>query len=81
MKSFIKIIDPGFHTSIQDNGRYGYRRLGFPVSGPMDKYSFTTANKLVGNFKDEAVLEKYLDVKHVIPCANGGSKWSNNSHL
>jgi biotin-dependent carboxylase-like uncharacterized protein len=57
LKSFIKIIDPGFHTSIQDNGRYGYRRLGFPVSGPMDKYSFTTANKLVGNFKDEAVLE------------------------
>jgi len=57
LKSSIKIIDPGFYTSIQDNGRYGFRRLGFPVSGPMDKYSFITANKLVGNFNNEPALE------------------------
>ncbi|MDG2371200.1 MAG: biotin-dependent carboxyltransferase family protein [Flavobacteriaceae bacterium] len=57
LKSSVKIIDPGFYTSIQDNGRYGYRRLGFPVSGPMDKLSFTTANKLVGNFNNEPALE------------------------
>ncbi len=60
MKSFIKIIDPGYYTSIQDLGRYGYREMGFPVSGPMDYNSFTNANKLVGNSSNEAVLESTL---------------------
>ena len=60
LKSSIKVIDPGFYTSIQDNGRYGYRSMGFPVSGPMDKNSYVTANKLVGNLNNEAVLETTL---------------------
>ena len=60
MKSSIKVIDPGFYTSIQDNGRFGYRSMGFPVSGPMDKNSYKNANKLVGNLNNEAVLETTL---------------------
>ena len=58
MKSYIKIIDPGFYTSIQDKGRYGFRRLGFPVSGPMDKYAFNRVNKILSNCDDDvSVLE------------------------
>ena len=57
MKSFIKVIDPGFYTSIQDKGRYGYRHIGFPVSGAMDFYSFERSNLLVGNIENEAGLE------------------------
>ena len=60
MKSHFKIIEPGFYTSIQDGGRYGYRNLGLPVSGPMDRNSFDVANKLVDNFNNEAVLESTL---------------------
>ena len=57
MKSFVNIIDPGFYTSIQDNGRYGFRNIGFPVSGAMDFYSYERSNLLVGNKKNEATLE------------------------
>ena len=60
MKSSIKVIVPGFYSSIQDVGRYGYRNIGFPVSGPMDKDSYIIANKLVGNSNNEAVLETTL---------------------
>ena len=60
MKSFFKVIDPGFYTSIQDQGRYGFRRFGFPVSGPMDSISYKNANHLVGNLYNEAVLESTL---------------------
>ena len=57
MKSSIKIIDSGFYTSIQDRGRYGYRGIGVPVSGPMDYFSFNKANLLVENYNSEALLE------------------------
>ena len=57
MKSSIKIIDTGFYTSIQDNGRFGYRGIGVPVSGPMDYFSFNKANSLVENYNYEALLE------------------------
>ena len=32
----IKVIDPGFYTSIQDLGRFGSQNFGVPVSGCMD---------------------------------------------
>ncbi len=44
-------------TSIQDLGREGFRSLGVPVSGAMDRLSAAYANALVGNPVDEAVLE------------------------
>ena len=57
MKSYVSIIDPGFYTTIQDSGRYGYRNIGFPVSGAMDFYSYERSNLLVGNKNNEATLE------------------------
>ncbi len=54
------IIKPGFHTSVQDRGRYGYRKYGVPVSGAMDLHHASLANMLVGNTGDNPVLEVTL---------------------
>lgn len=53
----IKVLKSGFYTTIQDTGRLGYRTYGVPVSGAMDSYSSQFANALLGNNKDDAVLE------------------------
>ena len=51
------ILEPGLSTTVQDQGRIGYYRLGIPQGGSMDQYSATLANRLVGNTAAEAVLE------------------------
>ena len=53
----IKILSIGFHSSIQDAGRYGFRHLGIPVSGCMDLNSFNLANALLNNSSDCSVIE------------------------
>ena len=53
----LKVIHPGFFTTIQDTGRYGYREKGVPVSGCMDNYSASIANSLLENEKTDAVME------------------------
>lgn len=51
------VIDPGILSTVQDQGRSGYRAFGMPVSGVMDRYAFTMANILAGNGHEAAVLE------------------------
>lgn len=53
----IKVLKAGFYSTVQDQGRYGYRNFGVPVSGVMDSYSGEFANRLLGNDIDCAVLE------------------------
>ncbi|MBC9796336.1 biotin-dependent carboxyltransferase family protein [Sinomicrobium weinanense] len=53
----IKVLKPGFYTSVQDAGRTGYRDMGVPVSGAMDLFSATLANRLLNNDDNAAVLE------------------------
>lgn len=53
----IRIIEPGFLTTIQDLGRFGYQQYGMPVCGAMDSYSLRLANWLVDNEINEACLE------------------------
>ncbi|WP_417360386.1 biotin-dependent carboxyltransferase family protein [Galbibacter sp.] len=53
----IQVLKPGFLTSIQDKGRFGYRHSGVPISGAMDEVSSDMANALLGNSKDAAVME------------------------
>jgi biotin-dependent carboxylase-like uncharacterized protein len=53
----IKILNPGFYTSIQDLGRYGFQQFGVPNSGALDLKAAVFANALVGNLEKEAVLE------------------------
>ncbi|MDT0551922.1 biotin-dependent carboxyltransferase family protein [Urechidicola vernalis] len=53
----IKVISPGFYTSIQDLGRIGFRNQGVPTSGCMDSVSANLANILVNNTNECALLE------------------------
>jgi len=53
----IEVLSTGLYTTVQDMGRYGYRKYGVPLSGVMDGYSAKLANQLLGNPKDCAVLE------------------------
>ncbi len=53
----IKIILPGIYSSIQDAGRYGYRKFGVPLSGAMDQYAFRKGNLLLGNNPGAAAIE------------------------
>lgn len=53
----ITVVKPGWFTTVQDLGRYGYQQYGVPVSGAMDRRSYTLANRLVGNRDHDAALE------------------------
>ena len=53
----IRILDPGPQTTVQDLGRSGQMRYGIPPSGPMDRFAFVVANRLVGNADGAAALE------------------------
>ena len=60
MTSGLEVIDPGLHTTVQDLGRVGYRDVGVPASGPLDRISFHLANALVGNPIGTPALEMLL---------------------
>ena len=53
----IEILNGGILSTIQDQGRYGFRQYGVPISGAMDRYAFRVANILVGNGEDAAGIE------------------------
>lgn len=53
----LKVLKSGFFTTIQDNGRFGYRDKGVPVSGAMDMVSVSRLNTLLENGSSAAVLE------------------------
>ncbi|MBF4694426.1 5-oxoprolinase subunit C family protein [Fusibacter ferrireducens] len=53
----MKIIEPGLLTTFQDDGRKGYQQYGVPVAGAMDSFAMQLANILVGNHRNDVVLE------------------------
>ncbi len=57
MRPRLLVIDPGVLLSIQDLGRFGYRRFGVPQSGVLQPQLAKIANVLAGNPEDSAVLE------------------------
>lgn len=57
MSGFLRIVQPGLHTTVQDLGRYGSQRLGIPVSGALDAAALRAANVVVGNAPATAALE------------------------
>ena len=52
-----KILRPGTHTTIQDDGRNGFYHLGITVSGAIDKKNFKLANIILNNSINEPSLE------------------------
>jgi antagonist of KipI len=53
----IRVIKPGWCTTVQDLGRYGYQQYGVSASGAMDRLALVIANRLVENPDSAAALE------------------------
>ena len=53
----LKVLKPGFFTSLQDGGRFHYRHFGVPVSGALDQIALNRANALLENEPGTAALE------------------------
>jgi antagonist of KipI len=56
----IRIIKQGILDTVQDVGRWGYQHLGINPCGAMDTFAATIANILVGNGRNEAVIELHF---------------------
>lgn len=73
----IEVLDPGFFSTIQDLGRFGFQDSGVPLSGAMDNYSAIMANTLLGNPNNAAVIEmtlkgpKLIFESHTAICITG----------
>lgn len=52
----IHVLAPGLLTTLQDDGRRGWRHLGIGCAGALDAFSHAVANRLVGN-ADAPALE------------------------
>ena len=57
MTQVLEVIAPGVHTTVQDRGRVGFKDIGVPTSGPLDRVSLRLANALVGNAAGTEALE------------------------
>ncbi|KZS41688.1 hypothetical protein AWE51_20025 [Aquimarina aggregata] len=53
----VEVLESGFFSTIQDEGRLGFSKFGVPRSGAMDKTSFRLANALLGNQENDACIE------------------------
>src|SRR5580658_11079683 len=58
--SAIRVINPGFLTTIQDLGRFGHAHRGISASGAADAFALRAGNLLVGNAENAAALEMTL---------------------
>jgi antagonist of KipI len=56
----IHVLEPGFQTTVQDLGRFGYAHLGVSASGAADALALRAGNLLVGNAENAAALEMTL---------------------
>lgn len=56
----MRIIKAGILDTVQDLGRYGWQHSGINPCGAMDRFSASVANILVGNNRDEAVIELHF---------------------
>ena len=58
--SRIHVLAPGFLTTVQDLGRYGYAHFGISASGAADPLALRAGNLLVGNAENAPALEMTL---------------------
>ena len=59
-KPTLTVVKPGPLSLIQDFGRFGVAHLGLTQGGPVDDYSYSWANYLLGNAVNLAALEVTL---------------------
>ncbi len=63
----IRVVHVGGYATVQDLGRRGYRAVGVPVSGALDRLSAAYANALAGNRAGDAVLEVFGTISLALP--------------
>jgi antagonist of KipI len=56
----MRVLKPGFLTTVQDLGRFGYAHLGISASGAADPVSLRIGNRLLGNDPSAPALEMTL---------------------
>ena len=56
----LRILAPGFQTTVQDLGRHGFAHLGISASGAADPLALRIANLLAGNDENLPALEMTL---------------------
>ena len=54
---WLRVIQPGLQTTVQDQGRKGFARYGVTTSGAADPDALAFGNTLLGNSPEEAALE------------------------
>lgn len=67
----LEVLEGGWRTSVQDQGRPGWRRYGVTAAGALDRAALARANAAVGNPPDAAALEVTLTgprVAFLAPC-------------
>jgi len=75
----IKVIHAGMYNTVQDQGRFGYAKIGVPVSGALDAYSSELGKALLRNPKTDAVIEitlgqgKFQFLEPTVFCLTGGN--------
>jgi len=58
--SRMRVISPGFLTTVQDLGRFGWAHFGVSASGAADALALRAGNLLAGNAENAAALEMTL---------------------
>jgi antagonist of KipI len=58
--SGLRVVEPGFLSSIQDLGRFGLAHLGISPCGAADAFSLRVGNRLAGNPDSAAAIEMTL---------------------
>ncbi len=56
----ISVLKPGLLTTVQDEGRPGWRAFGMPLAGAADADAYAAANVLAGNEPGAAAIEMTL---------------------
>ena len=56
----MRVLKPGFLTTVQDLGRFGFAHLGISASGAADPVSLRIGNRLLGNDPSAPALEMTL---------------------
>ena len=56
----IRVVRPGFQTTVQDLGRFGHAHQGVSASGAADAVALRAGNLLVGNAENAPALEMTL---------------------
>lgn len=67
----LEIVSPGAFASLQDGGRHGFRRIGVPWAGVLDRRLMRIANALADRDEDAPVIECFDGGLHLT--AHGGA--------